>query len=91
MEGGHYYADNIDNSFKQSLISRSVGMALQYGDQRNYTWDAQTRVNPNTGKYFVDESIAPPMLTDDQIKDRNMFDQMLFNRELVSKVKRGEL
>ena len=91
MEGGHYYADNIDNSFKQSLISRSVGMALQYGDQRNYTWDAQTRVNPNTGKYFVDESMPAPMLTDEQIKDRNMFDQMLFNRELVSKVKRGEL
>ena len=91
LEGGNYYADNIDNSFKQTLISRSVGMSLQRGDERNYTWDAQTKVNPNTGKYFVDESINPPQLTDEQIKDRNMFDQMIFNRELISKIKRGEL
>ena len=91
LEGGHYYADNIDNSFKQTLISRSVGMSLQRGDERNYTWDAQTKQNPNTGKFYTDESVAPPQLTDEQIKDRNMFDQMIFNRELVSKVKRGEL
>ena len=91
MEGGEYYADNINNSFKQSLISRSVGMSLQRGDERNYTWDAQTKQNPNTGKFYTDESVVPPQLTDEQIKDRNMFDQMIFNRELVSKVKRGEL
>ena len=91
VDKGHYYADNIDNSFRQTLISRSIGMPLQLGDERNYTWDAQTKQNANTGKFYVDESVTPPQLTDDQIKDRNMFDQMIFNRELVGKVKRGEL
>ena len=91
LEGGKYYADNIANSFRETLISRSVGMPLKHGDARNYTWDAQTVVNPETGKYFIDETIDPPPLTDDQIKDRNMFDQMLFNRELINKVKTGQL
>tara|TARA_A100001391_G_scaffold203001_1_gene194152 strand:+ start:86 stop:652 length:567 start_codon:yes stop_codon:yes gene_type:complete len=90
-KAGEAYANNLENSFNETLISRSVGYPLDMGDERYYTWDAQVKIDPVTKKIYNDESITPPKLTDEQIKDVNMFDQMIFNRELVSKVKRGEL
>ena len=90
-KAGEAYANNQENSFNETLISRSVGYPLDMGDERYYTWDAQTKLDPVTKKVYSDESMTPPKLTDEQIKDVNMFDQMIFNRELVNKVKRGEL
>ncbi len=87
LEGGHYYANNIDNSFRETLISRSIGMNPARGDERNFTWDNQTVQSPKTGEMYVDESIPPIPLTKPQIKDRDMFDQMIVNRQLIDKVK----
>jgi len=89
MEGGKYYANNIDNSFRETLISRSVGMNPARKEERNYTWDVQTIKHPETGEFYNDESISPPPLSKEQIRDRDKFDQIIFNRELINKVKQN--
>ena len=84
---GEYYAKNIDNSFRQTLISRSIGMAPKHGDERNFTYDNQVVKHPKTGEYFSDESIKPIPLTKEQIADRDKFDSMIAARKLIDKIK----
>tara|TARA_Y100001973_G_C5016176_1_gene240847 strand:- start:51 stop:602 length:552 start_codon:yes stop_codon:yes gene_type:complete len=85
---GEYYAKNIDNSFRETLISRSIGMSPKHGNDRNFIYDNQVVKDPKTGEYFADESIEPIPLTKEQIEDRDKFDTMIVARNLIDKLKR---